>query len=207
MSKGKNWLFAALALTGGFIGGIVATEFAPGVADAARHMKTVRAEQFELVDRGGTRRGVLNVTSRGMADLALFDGQERDRAEFRVAQDGGSSIGFYDAQGNRRVLVGETPSGRDGIAIYGTNDRQLASLTVAEDNQASLTLYDPGTGKARAGLGVASDGSPALALFDKNGHDRAELHLTKSGKPGLALADENGKTIAGLPETATTQPQ
>ncbi len=72
------------------------------------------------------------------------------------------------------------------------------------DNQASLTLYDSNIGRARAGLGVAAGGSPALVLFDPEGRDRAELHVTKNGKPGLALADENGKSIAGLPEQAST---
>jgi hypothetical protein len=70
-----------------------------------------------------------------------------------------------------------------------------------------LTLYDPNTGRARVGLGVAANGSPALVLFDQKGNDRAELNINSKGKPGLALADENGKTIAGLPAEITAQAQ
>ena len=51
---------------------------------------------------------------------------------------------------------------------------------------------------------MASNGQPALALFDQNGKDRAELHLKADGSPGLALADDNGKTIAGLPMSSTS---
>ena len=69
----------------------------------------------------------------------------------------------------------------------------------------NLTLYDPNTGRARVGIGVAANGSPAVVLFDQKGNDRAELNINSKGKAGLALADENGKTIAGLPAETTTQ--
>lgn len=206
MRSGPNWLYTAMALAGGFLGGIAALEVAPGVAAAARRTHVMRAERFELTAPNGSKRAVLEVTPRGMADLVMFDGKGRDRAEFRVANDGGASIGFYGENGERRVLVGESPSSRNGIAIYSNNGRQmLAALTVAQDNQASLTLYDPNTGRARAGLGTAANGSPALVLFDQNGKDRAELHVTATGKPGLALANADGKTVAGLPEKAVAQ--
>jgi hypothetical protein len=68
-----------------------------------------------------------------------------------------------------------------------------------------VTLYDNKTGFARAGLGLAADGAPALVLFDQSGKDRAELHVTSAGKPGLALADENGKSMAGLPMVQPAQ--
>lgn len=199
MHLGKNSIYAMLALGGGFLGGIVAIQFAPGVAGAARSAHTVRAEKFELVDHQGTRRAALEVTDSGIADLIMFDEAGHDDAEFRVTRDGVTTMGFYDKSGNRRVLMGEVPGGRNGLTIYGNDDKLLAGLTVSRDDEASLTLYDPKTGRARAGLGVASNGSPALALFDTDGHDRAELHVTPSGQPGLALANEQGKTIAGLP--------
>jgi hypothetical protein len=132
----------------------------------------------------------------------MMDEHGRDRAEMRVTEDGSAALVFYDQSGTHRVVVGETPGGRNGVAIYSGGGRQIALLSVADNNESSLTLYDPTTGKARAGLGVAEDGQPALVLFDQNGKDRAELHVGKRGKPGLALADENGKSIAGLPETA-----
>ena len=53
-----------------------------------------------------------------------------------------------------------------------------------------MTLYDPNTGKARAGLGTASNGSPALVLFDQNGSDRAEIHVKPNGKPGIRRREQ-----------------
>ena len=72
-----------------------------------------------------------------------------------------------------------------------------------DDNQTSLTLWDPKCGRARAGLGASSSGSPALVLFDEAGRDRVEVHVSPNGRPGIALADENGRSIAGLPEQGT----
>lgn len=200
MNKGKNWGYAMLALGGGFLGGLVATQLAPAVADAAHAAHTIKAEQFELVDKAGTRRAALEVTPNEMADLLLYDGDGHDRAELRVSRDGIATLGFYDDKGARRVLVGEAPGPTNGIAVFGGKGRVQASLTVNANDEASVTLYDPNTGRARVGLGVATTGAPALALFDEKGMDRAELHVGATGKPGLALADETGKSIAGMPE-------
>ena len=208
MIRKRNWPYLTLALVSGFLGGVVAIELAPTVATAAHRSNrhhVVRANKFELTGADGAKRAILEVTPRDVADLAMFDGNGHDRAEFRVAKDGAASVGFYDDNGARRVMVGESPTGRNGIALYGTNGRQmLAGFTVSPDNQASLTLYDPKTGRARIGLGVASNGSPAMVLFDQNGKDRVEVHVTTEGKPGLALADKDGKTIAALPQQPFT---
>jgi hypothetical protein len=198
----RAWMYAALTLIGGFLGGLVASQFTPSFAIAARDARTIKAGEFELVDAAGKRRGALQMTSAGMADLVMYDGSGRDRAEFRVTKDGVGTIGFYNDNGDRRVLIGAIPNGRNGITIYGRDNKLLAGLTVSETNESSLTLYDPNTGRARAGLGVAAGGLPALALFDSNGKDRAELHIGANGTAGLALADESGKSIAGLPAKA-----
>jgi hypothetical protein len=198
MRRERTWIYALLTLGGGMIGGIAATQIAPVAADAAWGHHTIKAESFELVDKSGTERAELEVTPTGLADLVMYDGSHHDRAELRVAKDGESTLGFYDDSGARRVLIGGAP-------VYGSNRKLLAGLTVGENNESSLTLYDPTNGLARAGLGVASTGAPALAMFDAKGRDRAELHVGAKGKPGLALADEDGKSIAGLPQSSSAQ--
>jgi len=206
MVKGKNWAYAMLALGGGLLGGVAATQLAPAVADAAHGVHTVKAEQFVLVDKAGKQRAALEVTASGLADLVLYDGAGDDRAELRVSRDGVSTLGFYDDKGARRVLIGQATGGRNGVTVYGNSGRLLAGLTVNANDEASVSLYDPTTGRARVGLGVATTGAPALALFDEMGHDRAELHVGATGKPGLALADETGKSIAGMPEKEAPAP-
>lgn len=209
MTGKRNWLYPMLVLTGGFLGGMVATQLAPRVAIAARHPHSVSAEQFVLVNEKGAQRGLMQVTGRGAADLQLMDANGHNRAEFRVAADGAAGLSFFDQNGVRRVVVGGASRGSNGIAVYGSDGRrQLATLAVSANDEARLTLYDPASGRARAGLGVTADGQPALVLFDQNGKDRVEVHVGPKGRPGIALADENGKTIAGLPaEAAPAQAQ
>jgi hypothetical protein len=214
MKDRNQWLYAILALVGGVFGGALSGQVFPRDAEAAPHRVArvmaaheagvVKATKFVLIGRDGTERGVFEVDSRGTADVALNDQSGRLRADFRVSAEGGGAINFYDQKGDKRVVLGET-NGRDGLAIYGGNGRQMAGFTVAEDNQSSVTLYDPTNGRARVGLGVATNGVPALVLFDQEGRDRAELHVNPNGKPGLALADESGKSTAGLPVQETPQ--
>jgi hypothetical protein len=46
-------------------------EFAPEVAVAAHQTRLLRAVQSELVDNSGSKRAVLRVTARRMADLII----------------------------------------------------------------------------------------------------------------------------------------
>ena len=85
-----------------------------------------------------------------------------------------------------------------GFLLYGADGKVLARLASTPNGESALTLFDKTTGRARAGLGVAATGEPALVLLDQNGRDRAELSLDAKGKPSLALVDEHGKPIAGV---------
>jgi hypothetical protein len=204
MTNRKSWLTVIVALIGGVIGGGAATMLGANNAFALRHghhARTVEAERFVLLGPNGDQRGVMRVSDKGTAALYFVDADGKERAEFRVAADGRSAVGFYDNAGRRRVIVGEGVGAADqsGIGVFSTDGAQIASLTSLPDGQVSLTLYDSKTGMARAGLGLGSDGAPALVLFDQGGKDRAELHLNKNGNPGLAFADASGKTISGLP--------
>ncbi len=78
------------------------SKISPTVAMAAKQARSIKAQQFVLTDRDGMQRGVMEVTTRGTADLALLDGSGRDRAEMRVAKDGNGGIAFYDQDGRRR---------------------------------------------------------------------------------------------------------
>jgi hypothetical protein len=210
MANGKPWLTVAMALIGGVLGGAAATILGAGNAFALRHAhhtRTVEADKFVLLGRNGEQRGIIRVSDKGSAGIYFNDESGKERAEMKVAADGRSSVGFYDEHGDRRVIVGQGvgAGNQSGIGVFSTDGNQIASLSSLPNGEVSLTLYDSKTGMARAGLGLAADGTPALALFDQNGKDRAEFHLDKSGKAGLAFADENGKTVSGLPMQSAPQ--
>lgn len=204
MTNGKPWLAVTVALIGGVLGGAAATIFGAGDAFALRHAhrtRTLEADKFVLLGRNGEERAIMRVSDKGTAAIYFNDESGKERAEMKVSADGRSSVGFYDDHGDRRVIIGQGvgTGNESGIGVFSPQGNQIASLSSLPNGEVSLTLYDGKTGMARAGLGLASDGAPALVLFDQNGKDRAELHLDKSGKAGLAFADDNGKTVAGLP--------
>src|ERR1700690_3025208 len=98
MKNMRHWLYGVLALTGGILGGAIASRVVPaeGVALATTHAaKEMRAQKFVLVSSDGTERGMIQVTSRGIADIELDDASGRDRAEFRVGSEGASSVTFH----------------------------------------------------------------------------------------------------------------
>jgi hypothetical protein len=92
MTTNTNWIYAGLIFLGSFAGGAMVSRLAASTAMAANQMRTLTAEQFVLVDAGGSRRAVMRVTPSGTAYLAMYDGHGRDRAEFHVARHGGASI-------------------------------------------------------------------------------------------------------------------
>src|SRR5579863_10297918 len=82
MKDRKFWLYPILALVGGVFGGAFSGQFFPRDAEAAaRAARVLRAESFVLVDSDGRQRGA-----------------------FRVDDEGGSAIVFYDQDGARRVV-------------------------------------------------------------------------------------------------------
>lgn len=64
MTKCRSWIYAVLVIAGSFVGGVVANRLAPATAMAAKHAGTQTAQQFLLVDAGGSRRAVMRVTPR-----------------------------------------------------------------------------------------------------------------------------------------------
>jgi hypothetical protein len=191
-------IFAGAAF-GGFLSGHVWPVDSSAIA-SIRHPKTLTAEKFVLVDSAGKRRGSIQVTEGGMATVALSDANGMDRTELRVAADGGAGLGFFNKEGRELSVFGEGVDGRTGLKIFGAQGKQVVTLSSRPDGESALTLYDVNTGKARAGLGVAAKGEPALILLDQSGAERTELSLRTDGRPGLALLDGQGKIIAGLPE-------
>ena len=83
MRKRQTFLYATLTLTGAFIGGAVMTQLAASVAMAEGRARTVSAEQFVLLDSGGSKRAVMKVATDGTTHLAMFDGSGRNRAASR----------------------------------------------------------------------------------------------------------------------------
>ena len=206
MHVSRSWLCVCLTVTAGLVGGAISGSlWSIDVSAAARRGKTVEAERFVLVDASGRQRAALQVLPSGRVDLSMQDAKGGDSVKLGVEADGSASIGFFNPTGQRVALFGQGSDGHTELLLSSPEGKGLARLASTPNRESALTLYDTKTGRARAGLGVAATGEPALVLLDHNGRARAELSLTAKGTPGLALVDEQGKPLAGvakIPEPA-----
>src|SRR5258708_22187805 len=188
--------FVSLTLAAAFTGGAVSGHFfAARTVDAANAPRMVTAQKFMLVDRRGKTRGEFNVTSKGVAQVAIFDGTGTLRAGLGVGADGAPALGIYGHDGKPRIEVGLTRSVAR-VVLFDANAMPQATLGVAPDGQSGLGLMDK-QGNPRASIIVQTDGTPTLRLADEH-HGRIGMDLTPDGRPGPALLGTDGKTRASL---------
>lgn len=82
------------------------------------------------------------------------------------------------------------------------NDRPRAVLRVRDDDEAGLFILD-NTGKARAELGVAADGSAGMLLNSKEGHPTIGVVATPTAAR-FCTFDQQGTMVWMAPESHST---
>src|ERR1700751_3912275 len=86
--------FVTLTLAAAFVGGAVSGHlFAARTVDAANAPRMITAQKFMLVDARGKTRGEFDVTKKGVAQLAVFDGSGALRAGLGVGSYGAPALG------------------------------------------------------------------------------------------------------------------
>src|SRR5256712_4287365 len=83
------------------------------------------------------------------------------------------------------------------LALVDKSGRTRALLLVADDGSASLRLSDS-KGLPRATFGVGRDGAPALGLADRNGQLRAAVAVDASGAGSIGFFDHRQRVRARL---------
>ncbi|HKN12001.1 MAG TPA: hypothetical protein VJX68_02305 [Candidatus Binatus sp.] len=189
--------FVTVTLAAAFVGGAVSGHiFAARTVDAAAAApRMITAQKFMLVDSRGKTRGEFNVTKKGVAQIAVFDGSGTLRAGLGVGSEGAPALGIYGIDGKPRIEVGLTRSVAR-VVLFDQSAKPQATLGVAPDGQSGIGLMDK-AGNPRASIIVATDGTPTLRLGDEN-RGRIGMDLTPDGRPGLALIGTDGKTRASL---------
>jgi hypothetical protein len=188
--------FVTLTLAAAFVGGAISGHiFAARAVDAANAPRMVTAQKFMLVDARGKTRGTFDVTRKGVAQLAVFDGTGALRAGLGVGAEGAPALGIYGHDGKPRIEVGLTRSVAR-VVLFDADARPQATLGVAPDGQSGLGLMDK-AGNPRASMIVEPDGTPMLRLADEH-RGRIGIDVTPDGRPGLALIGADGKTRASV---------
>jgi hypothetical protein len=149
---GKEWLYLAVALIGGIIGGSLSSRIHMGAAQASEApVKRIAAQE-----------------------IALVDGAGNTRARLRLNDDFQPLIEIMDHAGKVRAGLGFVGLDQVALRMADRNGAMRIELGISSDQFPALRLFDNQM-RPRALLGVDSDGDPALDLYDSTGKVMREL--------------------------------
>src|SRR5262249_36561045 len=131
--------------------------------------EVVAAQRIELIDREGTRHGMLS-TSRTGPLLIIHEGGSK--VELQIGKAGSTAMVLTDPAGMLRASI--------------SNGKPGSILQLSDEN-----------GKIRAFLGSTNDG-PNLSLSDEDGKTRLKLSVKKDGSH-LEFFDADGKLVSTKP--------
>lgn len=162
----------------------------------------IAAHRIDIVDD----KGVIRMTLAAPTPPPIVGGVQYKRV-FDV-----SGLTYYDAQGNERggLGVADIPGGavvaasdHENIDAIGWRVMPDGSIVFAM-NQKPPVVRDPSIGNhvaaggdapTRIRLEVAADGTPAIALADKDDHARLRLTLTPEGYGAIEFVDATGHVL------------
>jgi hypothetical protein len=175
----------------------------------------IAVHRIDIVDD----RGTIRMTLAASTPAPIVGGVQYKRA-FDV-----SGLTYYDALGNERggLGVADIPGGAvvaasdhenidaigwrvmpDGSILFAMNQKPPVVRDPVIGNHMALGIKAP----SRIRLEVAADGTPAIALADKDDHARLRLTLTPEGYGAIEFVDAAGhilQTIAPESSVAKTQ--
>jgi hypothetical protein len=112
----------------------------------------------------GTRKSVVRTR-----ELILEDAQGNVRTQMLVDENNNTVMYFRDAQGENRLMMGLTADGTPRITMWYANGVGKIELEANDRvNTAGMAVVGE-SGQVQVLMGVARNGLPAVALFDKNG--------------------------------------
>jgi hypothetical protein len=149
------WLYGALVLVGGLIGGaltgmvyrsrIVAA--APAVVksevktDTAAPRRIVTASEFVMVDAAGKPRAKIEVDDDGRAGFSIYDRDDHPRARIVVDNLGAPSVRLYDTANKLRLSLEVSSGGIPTVRLMDNGNHVRELLGVDADGEAGLDFY------------------------------------------------------------------
>jgi hypothetical protein len=160
---------------------------------------TVR--RLDVVDENGTIRMTLGAPAPQpivgglqykrvfpVSGLVIYDKDGSERGGFGVADiEGSAVVAAQDHANNDAIGWRISP---DGSVSFEINER--APITHKPALRGHIA---PATGATRIKMAVAADGSPSIALADKQDRPRLRLSVTKDGFGAIEFLDAQGKVV------------
>jgi len=118
MERKQTVMMVLLGLFAGIFGGYIVTQLS---------YKTVKAEQFLLVDKKGKIHAILGLTNTGKPSLGLWDENGKNRIMIGFLRDGNPGVGLNDVQGNRRANLQLTVDGHPTLLLFNEDGQRIWS--------------------------------------------------------------------------------
>lgn len=172
--------------------------------DAPDHERIV-ARRIDIVDASGT----IRMTLSGAMPAPIIDGIQYRRAinaaglvlyDEKGSERGG--FGTADIEGGMAVLALDHPA-TDAVGWRVSPDGAVSFVF----NQAPPLVREPALGDAlipgvhaptRMQLSLAADGTPAVALSDRNDRQRLRLTVTEEGYGAIEFLDASGQVVEAI---------
>jgi hypothetical protein len=111
---------------------------------------------------------------------------------------------LVDSHGKTRGLFSVTPKGVAQVAVFDGTGTLRAGLGVGSDGAPALGIYNH-DGKPRVEIGLNS-GVARVVLFDADAKAQTWLGVTNDGQAGIGLNDKQGNARASLSVAASGSP-
>lgn len=175
-------VMAGMLVAAAFCGGVLANLLL-GVPAGAQGPAAVTTAQVNLVDAGGTLRGVLSAQDEsGQPSLAFYDADGQPRARLGIGADGDPALDLRNAAGEPRLAAGVT---RDDALLVVGDERRTHGVF---GSVAGLPLLSFADGQqSRMQLQMGEDGRPSVVLAGGDGQRSAALSMDSDDAPLMTL--------------------
>jgi len=140
-----------------------------------------------FADKNGKARMAFVVQGDGKPAIEMRDKNGVSRLSIGLTPDGEPGIVFHNEKGEPCFVLGPD------IFAWG-NDRTTRFEINKTEDLIGMSLCNGENGSAVT-FGVGEDGCPIMGLSDKNGKGRIGMTVNGDGSPELALLDRNEKVI------------
>lgn len=139
----REWLYGALALTGGVLGGLASGKLSAtaGATLAQVPPRTVAAQEIVLVDAKGRTRGALGLNKNGDPSLSIYDHHGTLRSALQISEAEGLGFKFFDTSGALRISLIINTDQIPAIRLFDSHNRPRALLGVDPEGEAALDFY------------------------------------------------------------------
>ncbi len=138
--------------------------------------ETVTAQRFMVLDADGIPRGMFGVLADGASVGMMFtDLAGAKRIELSTDPDGSPRVALWDDQERLRADIGMNADGAARIVLADPSETGRAALSVGNDGSAQMVFIDADGSTNRAMIGTLGDGRSVLLIYDEEGQVLTQL--------------------------------